>query len=378
MIKEQDNKLLIIVNNIPPYILEIVNILAAPKLSTCRFRYQIKYAPTISNVNVLAGKFGTIVLRNRGNTQFLPLRKFRCIKSKLVGDVIYLTVELYEISASPAKEEFLTEHRATFDKLVNSAVEPYPNKLNEDLLNLILFEEGTIFRKLSVWYDSSDKDEVAHWGNSIKIISAEFGFVDIDYYKVVGLYDSKGENVPFKSISKEKYGYPVSGGEKYVLEVLQRTYTGKTGDSSLSERRFLILESNDEGVVIHKGQKNILGKYDLLNYNINITDKTKSSVVQTFLFTLNANSSISTPSLEIPLIVKTSLKSKLVKFAFLTAFAVFLFSFLFADMINGWFSQDTIFTAERIEKFSIIGMIISANVFGIFAKEITSQIKDLI
>jgi hypothetical protein len=116
MEKEKITHGLIIVNDILPYSIEVVHVLAAEVNSVCRFRYQIKYIPTIHNYEALISMKITLVLRSRSKATFFPLRRGEIISVKHVGDVIYISVKLLDIAHIDS--EYKTIKESIFNNLI--------------------------------------------------------------------------------------------------------------------------------------------------------------------------------------------------------------------------------------------------------------------
>lgn len=370
------SRFLLVVNNIQPYGPELVNVLAAPPLSTCRFRYQRKYAPTIGNIASLLSKEGTIVLRSHGTGRFMPLRTCKVILVRLVGDIVYLTVELRNIAALAA-DKLSEEQLRIFNELMVYAIGAFENPQGGDLLNLILYEDGTIFQRLRQWHEASDGDECGHWGNCILLMAHEFGLQAVNYYKVVELRDSQNRVLSFDPAERADGGYALQTDSTYTMVVLQRTYTGKKGDSSVPGNRFLELNSNSDNVTILRGKQPILGKYDVFHFYIRPQSSSSRTFAQLFL---GANADKGTDvfrvsPLEVPIAVEASLRLKLRTIASGGLFLLFLVTYLFSQATASWFPAHWSVSAAGVEKVSLIAMIVVSMWLGELPRELTTRFK---
>ena len=370
------SRFLLVVNNIPPYGPELVNVLAAPPLSTCRFRYQRKYAPTIGNITSLIDKEGTIVLRSHGTGRFMPLRTCKVILVRLVGDIVYLTAELHDIAAI-ASDKLSEEQLRVFNELMVNAIGTFENPQGGDLLNLILYEDGAVYQRLHQWLEASDGDECGHWGNCILLMAHEFDLQAVDYYKIVELRDAQNRVLTFEPAKRVDGGYALQTESTYTLVVLQRTYTGKKGDSSVSGNRFLELTTNSENVTILRGKQPILGKYDVFHLYIRPTPSSRRNYLQLFLgASADKGTDVFRVSpLEIPLSIEASLRLKLRTIASGSVFVFLLLAYLFSHAVSGFFPAQWSVTAAEVEKVCLIGMILVGMQLGELPRQLIARFK---
>jgi hypothetical protein len=369
---ESEHSILIIVNDIPPYKNEIVNVLAKPNGGKQRFRYRTKYVPTIDDIESLEGHGGSIILRNRNNARFLPIRTFTVHRSRLIGDVAHIQVSLSSIACLDSNIEKRNKQVESIDEMVVSEIGQYENPQNGDLLNLVLYESGDIKRRLSTWCKSSHDDDIVYWGNCIETINVMCGAEGIDFYRIVGLCDSNGNLCGYRG--DDSTGYELSPGESYTLEVLQRTYTEKEGDSSLPDRRSLKLSSNSSLLDIKYSSKPLMGKYDLFEYDISIPDDASDGNAKAVLNVVSDDSDDITPPTDINVEVRRSTKSYIIKYLSGLSFCVFLIAFLFSGTVEGAVDNEMV-DKSQVEKISIIFMLITSNSVGSIAKDIVNKTR---
>lgn len=370
------NKVLIIVNNIDPYNLEIVNLLALPNEFESRFRFQKRYAPTIlNNISVLGNKEGTVIVRNRDSAMFLPVRNIFVKEVKTYGDVIYITVKLEELVSIPDDELPNNEYMHKLNEFINETIKPFKNEPNDDLLNLLLLEDGKIYDQLTLLNESSGMSDLERWGNIIKLLSTNYELFNIDFYKIISVKQGT-DSINITSSSKSKdYYYSLQSGNNYSIEIIQRTYTNVKGNSALAESRYINLKPSNDGVVIHNEKIKLLGKYDIVQFEMLVDKQPKVKRLNAFLEITNENSTYRTPFIKLPFRIKLAKKIFLLNILSFVLFIVFLFIYLFSDSIHSYFALDSYISISKLEKGSIVGMIIFANIFGSFAKEISSKLK---
>ena len=274
---------LIIINFIPPYDAEIASLLAGPEGARTRFRYQTKYAPTITRVSSLRNREGTLLLRDRATGWFMPLRAAKILSARQVGDVIYVEAELASTAALSDDPSTRESQLKTFNNQVLAAIGTFSNAPDTDLRNLILYEGGEIQKLLHAWADAASGDDVTHWGNVVKTIDDHYPGLDLDFFRVVQLTDSRASFINFTKSANRDYGYVVIPGREYTLEVLQRTFTGRRGDSSVQYSRHMELLALNDDVEVAAPQRPVLGKYDLLTFPIYIKSMTRPGIRSTSL-----------------------------------------------------------------------------------------------
>jgi len=351
-------------------------VLAGPDSFTSRFRYQQKYAPTITDVTALAGKNGTVVLRDYATGDFMPIRLCRTSNVRLVGDIVFLTAIMGEIPAI-GQGSRRDEQLHAFNDAVSAQLGNFENTKHGDLTNLILFEDGRVHRTVADWKIASTDDQLASWGNCTIAMAEKFGLSAVDYYRIVYLQDAQGKDIQYKPDVKGG-GYRIRGTATYSLEVLQRVFTGKTGDSSIEDDRFMELTTNSDDLIVVRGRQAVLGKYDVLHFYIRQVGVTTQSFAQIFLsLTGGTRTALSRVSpLELSVVIRPPLpiriRSIVAACVFLTLFVVYL---LFADPIAARFPKDWHVTAAGVDKFCTIGMIVVATWAGDLARDLSKRLK---
>lgn len=359
---------LIIINFIPPYDAEIAALLAGPVGARTRFRYQTKYAPTITRVSSLVNREGTLLLRDRTTGWFMPLRAAKVLSARLIGDVIYVESELVNTAALSGDPGTRSSQLKTFNDNVLATIGTFSNSPNTDLRNLILYESGDIQKLLRAWTDAASGDDVTHWGNVVKTIDDHYPGLDLDFFRVVQLTDSRAATMTFKSSANRAYGYTVFPGREYTLEVLQRTFTGRRGDSSVQYSRHLELLALNDDIEVAAPQRPVLGKYDLLTFPIYIKQMTRPGIRSTSL-------SMVRPSLEqrygleLPLLIRRGAAGHSLR---IVAFVIFVLSLIayadptfVASILHIGPHHILNLSEQSIEKISVVLMLISSNATGI-------------
>jgi hypothetical protein len=359
---------LIIINFIPPYDAEIAALLAGPEGARTRFRYQTKYAPTITRVSSLQNREGTLLLRDRSTGWFMPLRTAKVLSARQVGDVIYIEAELASTAALSDNPSTRGSQLKTFNNHVLAAIGTFANEPNTDLRNLILYEGGEIQKLLRAWADAASGDDVAHWGNVVKTIDDHYPGLDLDFFRVVQLIDSRASAINFTKSANRDYGYTVTPGREYTLEILQRTFTGRQGDSSVQYSRHMELLALNDDIEIAAPQRPVLGKYDLLTFPIYIKPMTRPGIRSTSL-------SMVRPSLEqrygleLPLLIRRGAAGHSVRVAAFVVFALSLITYadpaLVSSILHIGPHHIVDISEQSLEKISVVLMLVSSNATGI-------------
>jgi hypothetical protein len=359
---------LIIINFIPPYDAEIAALLAGPAGARTRFRYQTKYAPTITRVSSLRNREGTLLLRDRVTGWFMPLREAKVLSARQVGDVIYLETELAATAALSGDPSTRDSQLETFNKQVLAAIGTFANEPNTDLRNPILYEGGDIQRLLRAWADAASGDDVTHWGNIVKTIDDHYPGLDLDFFRVVQLIDSHAAAIRFAKSVNRDYGYTVTPGREYTLEVLQRTFTGRRGDSSVQYSRHMELLVLNDDIQVAAPQRPVLGKYDLLTFPIYVKPMTRPGIRSTSLNMVRPSLE-QRYGLELPLLIRRGAAGHSLRLVALVIFTVALIAYadpgLAASILHIGPHHIVNVSEQTLEKISVVLMLISSNVTGI-------------
>ena len=249
---------IIIVNAIKPYGYEINNVLALQSGFPYRFRYRRNWVHVPSAGN-LDGTDGLIILRDFHTGRFVPIRRILIKKAKEVGDIFYITYFLRELIQLPSDDAGRERELNKFHDLVSAAIKGHQNDPNSDLEYLV-FRASDFSYSLDV-VDGDMADE-QRWGLIVQELLRLSIFFDIDFLRLVSVKDDNDRDVPVQ----EGVGYLLDNDTTYTLEIIQRTQTGRSGDSGVLSSRVLNIRFDEDDFRGIQPAQNITGRYDLLQF----------------------------------------------------------------------------------------------------------------
>ncbi|MBL7694656.1 MAG: hypothetical protein JNK91_07410 [Ferruginibacter sp.] len=340
-----DNKfVIIIVNSIPPYCYELNNILSLPDNFSYRFRYQKtkqgNWMPEIQNPYDLKKKHGLIVLRDFQTTaEFIPIRKIFIDNILVIGDIVYIEYLLKEkVELSSDLTERDNQINQFNQRIVTDInLTKYPNTPLTDLKNLIFFGTDYSYDIQDNKYKGANEDKDSNkWGNIIETIGKYKGvglpvYNNNDFFKIIGIADENGVFAKQK-IKNSKAYYEIDNKKIYKIQFLQRTYTGRSnvGDSSVLTPRIVELATGNPEIIPIISQKDIMGKYDLLEltFKSNVTSPT----LQSFLLLRVIDSEPpKAPTIIIPIKVLFSKREFFLNISSVLFFVLLFITYLYAE-----------------------------------------------
>ncbi len=339
--KDEKGFAIIIVNSIPPYCYELNNILALPDNFIYRFRFRKskkgEWMPEIDNPKKLMSCDALIVLREFQTTaEFIPIRKIRITKVSVIGDIIYLEYKLKQkipFSSNP-------EHRDAQLKKFNERLVPdirtdlYPNEPGTDLRNLVFFGADYTYDFADKDYQGEKEDEDSNrWGNIIELIGKFKIYEDIDFIKITELRDERGK--PTRVLDQESGAIlQVKNRTAYNLEFLQRTFTHRSGTSSVIRPRDISMTPGSVDITPIISRQSVLGKYDLLHFSFR-PEATSVTRKDSFLMIEfeHKQDILVLPAILVPIRIKPSLLEVSLVFASAIIFALSVVAYWFADTI---------------------------------------------
>jgi hypothetical protein len=386
-----DNKFaLIIVNSIPPYCYELNNILSLPDNFSYRFRYQKakqgNWMPEIQNPYELKNKHGLIVLRDFQTTaEFIPIRKIFIDNILVIGDIVYieyLLKEKVELSSDLTERD---SQISLFNQRIVTDInlQKYPNAPLTDLKNLIFFGTDYSYDIQDTKYQGAAEDKDSNkWGNIIETIGKYKGvglpvYNNNDFFKIIGITDENGIFAKQKFKNSKAY-YEIDNKKIYKIQFLQRTYTGRShvGDSSVLTPRIVELATGNPEIIPIISQKDIMGKYDLLEltFKCNVTSPTLQSYL---LLRVRDSEPPKAPTIIIPIKVLFSKREFFLNISSVLVFALLFFTYLYAEGVIQFLTPRTTSLASDVNSLKNILLPLMI-IFGSNTFRRISSIKEFI
>ena len=363
----------IIVNSIPPYAYEANNILALPNGFAYRFRFRRKWMPTVENPMGLRGRSGLVVLRNFNTAEFVPLRRIRVSNILEVGEVYYIEYVLEDIMDFDSHGKDRDEQLKKFNELMNVAIRGFKNIPGQDLEQLIFMSPDLAYGIKDNHFEGVEENRPFNsWGNLIQILGQIDCYIDLDFFKVVEIADSRGQAAPIVI-----HPYPntarfhLKNNAVYRVRVFQRTFTHRRGegDSSVLKRRQIALRGEPGEVRTIRSIHTVAGKYDLYRFPFKTEPPSRTRDVSLSL-EIQREDAKAPPNIDIPLRISVGRTQKLVWATSLACFAIGIALLFGADQIG----QLTSLQADLLERIGILMAIISSYGVAPFAKSMLERI----
>jgi hypothetical protein len=354
----------ITINSIEPYLGEINSLLALPKNSKSRVRFKKSWMPEITDYKDIEGKQGFVLLRHFYDAQhIIPLRQIQITKVETVGEIVYIEFSLQQIPCYPTdKSEFRLFIERIY-KIISGAFDEhkYPNNNNENLKNLIFL--GSSLSQIKFCEEGSGYNEIRNWGVLIEHLShlenekRNAIFNEYDFLKLVSIENFSGKKLQLTSepsINKTDYFYTLNALENYRVKFLQRTFTGRSGNSATSAIRKISLKP-DSNVIKSLRSDSIYGKYDILTASFRTEDFSNTSYSDINVVIEDLNKSVSSLPVKLPIKLKSSNKYLVI---LTLVFVISLIIHYSSDLLSCHFPW---FDPELVKKILLPVLIVSGS-----------------
>jgi len=249
---------------------------------------------------------GLIVLRDFEQAVFYPVRHMHVTKVLRVGDIYYVSIQLKDIVELDSDNQVRSNQLEQFNKLILPALGSYPNPPGDNLDNLVFLGTNFAYNLQDTNFQGHAEDrEYSRWGNLIDALGDLPVFSDIDFYRVVDLRDQLEHISIIRKSSDGSARYVLNKGSLYTLQVVQRTYTGRQGNSAVLAPRRLKLDADTQMVQIVHGAHSITGKYDIYPLSFRIPANASGRYTSLFISVqrIDQNHVVETPDVQIPIVV---------------------------------------------------------------------------
>ena len=265
----------IVINCIRPYGIELNNVLGLPSGATYRCRYRRKWVK-IDEPEAMAGQPGLVVARDFQSGQLLPMRRIQVSQVNEIGDIIYVEYTVNDLIAVPHNDESRRELVEQFDRVMQAGLD-HPNPPEGDLEQLVFFgvDQAYIFDDAP---GSAALTGVERWGNTLEILRPMQLFHNVDMLHVVRLLDEQDQSEAFTDGA-----FGLQPGAAYKLEVLQNTFASGTGDSSVQGHRSLELAVDAEDIRPIVLKLPVMGRYDVFRFRFRVSPDAGTKVTEFFL-----------------------------------------------------------------------------------------------
>lgn len=268
----KSNILYLFTSTEPPYHNDALDLLALPSDLPYRFRYDLKYLPdNLQKEDQLKAVSKALLIHVRTTPiskkvpadiiEHFPIREAKILDVKLVGNFVWIEFILGDwINYKDSQKN--VHH--------NSIVELMPKFQKKELKNTLLLAPDhkleTLKEDLSEPYENSQV--ITSWSNLITQLmnlpehenSIFLKFLSIEQIDDI----TKSTKLKPEELGNKIFGFKVSRGKTYRIEVLQRAKDNPNPKFDLE-----VFSKNEEISALKKTAK-VQGKYDILNFIISI------------------------------------------------------------------------------------------------------------
>lgn len=287
---EETIEWIFIVEDVPPYLYELNNILAVPQGFQNRIRYQKKWFPDRDEPEV--GQRGIITLRvtPRNNIddfeiggpdeRTYPIRCVEINNVREVGDVIYLEFINKELpgiygEATGSDGLVMDEEFRTFREEM-AECHDFDAKNDDDetveLENMVIQATDLDYSTLNC--SAVSDDELGAWGDITEVLGKRVErFNDFDFVRISDFSRANegSENQAKILRVEDESRYKVTNDQTYEISLIQRTYTmhhdEREHNYSVLVPRNIRIESGPEIDTIISN-RSVGSKYDILKFKI--------------------------------------------------------------------------------------------------------------
>jgi len=341
----------IIFNSIPPYASEANNVLALPEGMPYRARFRQEWHPDINNPRDIEQREGVLVLRDWDTGRLFPLRRIRIRKVDPVGDIYYIDYVLTNLIEYDSDEQIRQNQIIDFNERILLELRPYQNNPGEDLKKLV-FMGSDLAANISDAHPKGEMNqrEFDNWGKIVSLIGTISCYIDQDFLKIIRLSEEGGIQPKFLS-SGEIKRYSLNNARVYYLDVFQRSFTTKTGDSSVSTRT-IKLSAEADAIKPIRDRFAVVGKYDMYRFRLKTQAPQRTRDTDLAVDIDRSDKKGPVPTIYIPVRITTPITTVIY---WVVAAVIFLLGALLL------FFGDTIFpkNAEMASKIGIFVMILA-------------------
>jgi hypothetical protein len=248
--------LVMITNSIQPYCHDIAHVLGLPYNFRHRFRYRSKWIDPACTPETLENKPTLLVLRNKKNAEFVPIRYAIIEKVMQAGDINYIDFSVKNYSKKGDKENL---SNAIIVELKTRSIANEPDKE----LSCLLFNVGML-EEIDISRDDADPDTL--WSNSLENIGQLECYEDFGFLRIMQVRDRKGRPAILTQDSMGLSSYKLESDESYFLEVIQHI-PWKIDVTEAIETPYDVVLKAETGVInVFRNVQKVVGKYDLLRF----------------------------------------------------------------------------------------------------------------
>lgn len=359
--------LIMITNNINPYMYDISQILALPKGSLYRFRYTERW---IKEKELLhQPQAGLVVARDFNNAKLYPIRYVDINKIDQFGFIRYIEFLIGNYFFYPSNQKDIDHKITDFNQIISDTLSDGYSNIPEADMTPLVFNIDDFYNNHNLESEFDKVEEYNQWSQILQILGKMKCYSNFSFLKLVSLRSIAGEEYTCIKLSGGRRGYEIPGGKTFTLDVLQSVpYDPSTAEVKKKTHK-IELQTEEEVLPRIKSVNYAVGCYDLLHFTF------KSNVfkndVNSFFEIIDHQEALKPELLPInmPITVGIGTLRRVVRWLRVIIFVPLLAGFILAESFATWIHYDV----NIIRNVLVLGLVLCAGGF----REILAKVPSL-
>lgn len=365
----KEKKLLIMItNNINPYMYDISQILALPKGALYRFRYTERWIKekTLQSQS----KKALIVARDFNEAKLYPIRYAQVNKVEQFGFIRYIEFLIGNYFTYPPNQHDINHKVNEFNHKISDYLgSEYRNIPKDDMTPLVFFIEPfpEYYKAQEIEYETVE--EYKQWSQILQLLGKMESYSKFSFLKVISLKSIAGIEYTCSKLKSGRRGYKISGGKTFILDVLQSLPYDPNTVEGIEKPYKIEMQTEEEVLPKIKSTNYIVGCYDLLHFifKSNIFKKDVNSFFEIF-----DHQEIQRPGMlpiNMPVTIEIGKLRRIVRWLRIIIFFPLLSTFILAESVAIWIKLDV----NILRNVLVLGLALCAGGF----REILARIPQI-
>lgn len=283
LLNDENRMIFLLTSTAFPYIKDALDLLFLPSGVHYRFRYRRELVPdeffTEDGIKELKGKKAILIHVHTCKEEedryrileFIPLREGKIDNVRNMGEFLWIQFVLGDwiIYHKEPKTGEVNEFHELFKRQI-------PGEYHDFLKHIMFFVEGFKVKTIQDDPTGEKEDVLQNWTLMVKHVSKIESHQDSIFIKILSIKDiNTRKSVPAKLLDTHVSGYELESSKVYIIDFVQY-YPRET-----EIKPFYMNIVTPDVIIPIKGEAEIKGKYDLLNFLINT--KSVEKTINTFI-----------------------------------------------------------------------------------------------
>jgi hypothetical protein len=247
-----------IIHDAIPYCYDLNTVLALPSGFRYRNRFDTPWVePNLRDeIHTMVGQRVLLILRDQSRNKLIPARWARIKRADRIGRIFYFEYILEHLIQYPERTDLRDAKIEEFTARFAEYHAWLPGTPGEALGA----QNPSVFRSVAgAGIPTVADDVLSDWGNTVSAVTTSATFRQVEFLKVLGLFDLQGRAAPVVDES-----FVVKPNTVYQLRVFQ-TIPAFDPASDLTPHDIDVRTFSDHFVLLRPKQRAV-GKYDMLNF----------------------------------------------------------------------------------------------------------------